>query len=102
MIKQERDDCEDRRNARRRASPPSGWPRFQDRAAAAGSELSRQGPVDLEPAADLNEGRGAPGHWSSFFAFSSSNTLDRGTPPRQPPQPHRRKRRRAPITPAFY
>src|SRR5262249_60916540 len=93
MIKQERDDCEDRRNARRRASPPSGWPRFQDRAAAAGSELSRQVPGDLEPDADLNEGRGAPGPWSSSLAVSRSNTLDRGTPPPQPPPPPPKKPR---------
>jgi hypothetical protein len=36
---------------------------FQDRANAAGSELSRQVSVDLEADADLNEGRGGPGHW---------------------------------------
>jgi hypothetical protein len=36
----------------------------QDRASAAGSELSRQVPVDLEADADLNEGRRCPGHWS--------------------------------------
>jgi hypothetical protein len=37
---------------------------IQDRASAAGSELSRQVPVDLEADADLNEGRRCPGHWS--------------------------------------
>src|SRR5215469_12994944 len=49
-----------------------------------GSELCRQVPVDLKPDADLNEGRGCPGHWSSSLAFQSSNKLDRGTPSRKP------------------
>src|SRR6516165_5521640 len=53
-------------------------------ASSAGSELSRQVPVDLKPDADLNEGRGCPGHCSSSLAFQSSNKLDRGTPPRKP------------------
>src|SRR5215831_11159957 len=66
----------------------------QDRAQMPGSELSRQVPVDLEPDADLNEGRGAPGHWSSSLTFPSSNKLDRGTPPRNPSQLHGRKHRR--------
>ena len=39
----------------------------------AGSELSRQVPVNLEPDADLNEGRGCPGHWSSSLPFLSVN-----------------------------
>jgi hypothetical protein len=43
---------------------------FQDRPKCGGSELSRQVPVDLEPDADLNEGRGAPGHWSPFLSVS--------------------------------
>jgi hypothetical protein len=42
---------------------------IQDRARAAGSELSRQVPVDLEADADLNEGRRCPGHWSFSLAF---------------------------------
>ena len=69
----------------------TGVARYAERAApfrtaqnAAGSELSRQVPVDLEPDADLNEGRGCPGHWSSSLAFPSSSTLDRGTPLRKP------------------
>src|SRR5215475_11610641 len=73
----------------------TGVARYAERAApfrtaqnAAGSELSRQVPVDLEPDADLNEGRGCPGHWSSSLAFQSSNKLDRGTPSRKPPQQH--------------
>jgi hypothetical protein len=57
-------------------------------ASSAGSELSRQVPVDLKPDADLNEGRGCPGHCSSSLAFQSSNKLDRGTPSRKPPQQH--------------
>src|SRR6516164_324585 len=57
-----------------RASPvtPSGPP-VQVRASSAGSELSRQVPVDLEPDADLNEGRGAPGHWWSSLAFPNDH-----------------------------
>ena len=39
----------------------------------AGSELSRQVPVDLKPDADLNKSRGCPGHWSSSLPFSSAN-----------------------------
>ena len=73
-----------RMRGRARFARQAGGP-IQDRAPAAGSELSRQVPVDLEADADLNEGRGAPGHWSSSLAFASSNTLDRGTPPRKPP-----------------
>jgi hypothetical protein len=65
---------------------PSG-PLLPERANAAGSELSRQVPVDLEPDADLNEGRGAPSHWSSSLAFPSSNKVDRATPPHKPRQP---------------
>jgi hypothetical protein len=72
------------------------------RATAAGLELSRQVPVDLEPDADLNEGRGCPGHWSSSLAFSSCYTLDRGTPPRKPPQPHGRKHTRSLLSREFY
>jgi hypothetical protein len=65
-------------------------PPVQVRASSAGSELSRQVPVDLEPDADLKEGRGAPGHWSCSLAFQSGDKLDRGTPPRKPPAPHGR------------
>src|SRR5262249_9504546 len=50
------------------AATPSGSP-GQLGATSAGSELSRQGPVDLEADADLNEGRGAPGHWSASLRF---------------------------------
>jgi len=75
-----------RERMRTSAATPSGSP-VQVRASSAGSELSRQVPVDLEPDADLNEGRGAPGHWSSSLAFPSSNKIDRGTPPRKPAQP---------------
>ena len=63
----------------------SGGRNFGGVRTQAGSKLSRQVPVDLKPDADLNEGRGAPGHWSSSLAFPSGNTLDRGTPPRKPP-----------------
>jgi hypothetical protein len=80
----------------------SGGRNFGGVRTQAGSELSRQVPVDLKPDADLNEGRGAPGHWSSSLAFPSGNTLDRGTPPRKPPQPHRRKHRRAYSAREFY
>src|SRR6266446_3568134 len=73
---------------------PNGPP-VQVCATAAGSELSRQVSVDLEPDADLNEGRGCPGHWSSSLAFPTSNKLDRGTPPRKPPQPRGRKHTRS-------
>ena len=52
----------------RRPAMPNGSP-VQVRATSAGSELSRQIPVDLEADADLNERRGAPGHWSSSLAF---------------------------------
>src|SRR5215831_5549501 len=62
---------------------PNGPP-VQVCASSVGSELSRQVPVDLKPDADLNEGRGCPGHWSSSLAFQSSNKLDRGTPSRKP------------------
>src|SRR6266704_1753015 len=59
---------------RMRAPPatPNGPP-VQVCATAAGSELSRQVPVDLEADADLNEGRGAPGHWSCSLAFLSEH-----------------------------
>src|SRR5215813_15590311 len=50
------------------AATPSGSP-VQVGATSAGSELSRQVPVDLEADADLNESRGAPGHWSSSLRF---------------------------------
>src|SRR5262245_36131795 len=50
------------------AATPSESP-VQVGATSAGSELSRQVPVDLEADADLNEGRGAPGHWSSALRF---------------------------------
>ena len=62
---------------------PNGPP-VQVCASLAGSELSRQVPVDLKPDADLNEGRGCPGHWSCSLAFQSSNKLDQGTPSRKP------------------
>src|SRR6516164_9854437 len=53
-----------------RASPVTpSRPPVQVRASSAGSELSRQVPVDLEAYADLNEGRGAPGHWPSSLSF---------------------------------
>jgi hypothetical protein len=51
---------------------PNGPP-VHVRATSVGSELSRQVPVDLEADADLNEGRGAPGHWSLPYRFSSTN-----------------------------
>src|SRR5215471_19849351 len=66
---------------------PNGPP-VQVCASSAGSELSRQVPVDLKPDADLNEGRGCPGHWSSSLAFQSCNKLDRGMPSRKPPSNH--------------
>src|SRR5262249_32449103 len=81
----------------RRGSPGcaarTGVARYAERAALFrtaqnAAELSRQVPVDLEPDADLNEGRGAPGHCSPSLAFQSSNKLDRGTPSRKPPQQH--------------
>src|SRR5215831_13487559 len=43
-------------------------PPVQVCATSVGSELSRQIPVDLEADADLNEGWGCPGHWSSSFS----------------------------------
>src|SRR5260370_8323353 len=72
---------------RMRALPaaPNG-PAVQVCATSAGSELSRQVPVDLEPDADLNEGRGCPGHWLSSLAFPSGNKFDRGTHASPPPQ----------------
>src|SRR5262249_28207075 len=53
-----------------RASPatPSGSP-VQVRASSEGSELIWQVPVDLEADADLNEGRGAPGHGSTVLSW---------------------------------
>src|SRR5437870_1006241 len=39
-------------------------PPVQVRATSEGSELGRQVAVDLEADADLDEGRGGPGHWS--------------------------------------
>ena len=51
----------------------SGGRNFGGVRTQAGSKLSRQVPVDLKPDADLNEGRGAPGHWSSSLSFSSAN-----------------------------
>ena len=77
-----------REPVRASAATSSGTP-VQVRASSAGSELSRQVPVDLEADADLNEGRGAPGHWSCSSAFQSGDKLDRGTPPRKP-RPHGR------------
>src|SRR5215831_11621659 len=60
-------------------SPPAAEPRtrtvnrpIQDRRKWAGSELGRQIPVDLQADADLNEGRGCPGHSSSSLTFLSS------------------------------
>ena len=50
------------------AATPSESP-VQVGATSAGSELSRQIPIDLKPDADLNEGRGAPGHWSPSLRF---------------------------------
>src|SRR5262249_32696958 len=73
---------------------PNGPP-LQVCASSAGSELSRQVPVDLKPDADLNEGRGCPGHCSSSLAFQSSNKLDRGTPSRKPLHGLRSTRARA-------
>src|SRR5215471_58934 len=55
-------------NDRSHPPMPNGQP-VQVCASSAGSELSRQVPVDLKPDADLNEGRGCPGHWSSSLAF---------------------------------
>jgi hypothetical protein len=72
------------RDRMRASRAMSNGPPVQVGANSAGSELSRQVPVDLEADADLNEGRGAPGHWSSSLAFQSSNKLDRGTPSRKP------------------
>src|SRR5262249_37576184 len=57
-----------RERMRASAATPSG-PLVQVGASSAGSELSRQVPVDLEADADLNEGRGAPSHWSSSLRF---------------------------------
>src|SRR6266849_5546218 len=67
MLNSSGDDCEARLDARPHARRPPC--RTGRRTNAAGSELSRQVPVDLEADADLNEGRGAPGHWSSSLAF---------------------------------
>jgi hypothetical protein len=60
--------------ARRRVTDPTG----------SESEFGRQIPVDLEADADLNEGRGVPGHWSSSLAFPCDSKVDRGGPLRKP------------------
>src|SRR5258707_9838270 len=50
-----------------------------------GSELGRQIPVDLEADADLNEGRGRPGHWSSSLqSFLNKKKVKCGGPARKP------------------
>jgi hypothetical protein len=43
-----------------------------------GSELSRQIAVDLESDADLDEGRGCPGHWPFPSGFIQQGTSGRG------------------------
>jgi hypothetical protein len=84
--------------------PPAAEPRtravnrpIQDRRKW-GSELGRQIPVDLQADADLNEGRGCPGHSSSSLTFRRDKRkcrLDQGPQPRNPrQQPRRRERRR--------
>ncbi len=60
--------------ARRRVTDPTG----------SESKFGRQIPVDLEADADLNEGRGVPGHWSSSLAFPCDSKVDRGGPLRKP------------------
>jgi len=54
-----------------------------DRPEGSESEFGRQIPVDLEADADLNEGWGCPGHWSSSL-FPSGNKVNRGGPLRKP------------------
>src|SRR5262249_2169518 len=58
-----------RRERMRASAATASGPPVQVRASSAGSELGRQVPVDLEADADLNEGRGGPGHWSSSLTF---------------------------------
>src|SRR6516162_5202395 len=76
---------------RMRASPatPSGPP-VQVGATSAGLELSRQVPVDLEADADLNEGRGCPGHWSLPYRSRVPTKVDRAGQLRKPLQPQGR------------
>jgi hypothetical protein len=64
---------------------------IQARRRKAGSELGRQIPVDLQADADLNEGRGCPGHSSSSSTFPSDkqkSTLNQGAQPRKPGNNH--------------
>src|SRR6266567_6260471 len=65
------------------------------------SEFGRQIPVDLEADADLNEGRGVPGHWSSSLAFPCDSKVDRGGPLRKPHATERMHRRRL-LSREFY
>ena len=58
--------------------------------ATSGSELSRQVPVDLKADADLNEGRGAPGHWSLPYHSRVPTKVDRAGQLRKPLQPQGR------------
>jgi hypothetical protein len=53
-------------------SPPALWPTGNFNQSAWGSELSRQIAVDLESDADLDEGRGCPGHWPFPSVFMNT------------------------------
>jgi hypothetical protein len=53
-------------------SPPALWPMGNFNQSAWGSELSRQIAVDLESDADLDEGRGCPGHWPFPSVFMNT------------------------------
>jgi hypothetical protein len=64
-----------------------------DRPEGSESEFGRQIPVDLEADADLNEGWGCPGHWSSSL-FPSDNKVNRGGPLRKPHTTREMHRRR--------
>ena len=77
------------REHRRASRATSNGPPVQVRATSAGSELSRQVPVDLEADADLNEGRGSPRHCRPL-AFPGGNKVDRDRPPRKRLRKHAR------------
>jgi hypothetical protein len=72
-----------------------------DRPEGSESEFGRQIPVDLEADADLNEGLGVPGHWSSSLAFPCDSKVDRGGPLRKPHATERMHRRRL-LSREFY
>ena len=74
------------------ACRPAKYQAVSDRPEGSESEFGRQIPVDLEADADLNEGWGCPGHWSSSL-FPSDNKVNSGGPLRKP-TPHERMHKR--------